>query len=223
MSIDDTMAAIAAQRADAADAADDDPFWEVELAGSGHDCLDALVPDREEGCEVWGHDSESDEEACVIVKDVVVAGTAITIQEVVNDGVLSNVGGELWEAAELLGQVLTDSGAMQDRHVVEVGAGLGLLGFLAARRGARSVALTDGVPALIRNLERSVAANANRHGPWECAEPPRVFRLDWTGEWGRGQPTYTLTYPTHLHHRTRNNNKTSDGTAINAANARTSL
>jgi len=66
----------------------------------------------------------------------------------------------LWEAATILSHILlpTATPATQplllDRRVIEVGAGLGLLGFLAARAGARTVALTDHDPELLRNLRQ---------------------------------------------------------------------
>ena len=59
--------------------------------------------------------------------------------------------------------------------VLEVGAGCGVVGFLAARLGARRVTFTDYLPGLLSNLDRSVDMNR-----LECPDTTfRVNHLEW--------------------------------------------
>ena len=59
--------------------------------------------------------------------------------------------------------------------VLEVGAGCGVVGFLAARLGARRVTFTDYLPGLLSNLDRSVELNAEACDGCEL----RVAHLEW--------------------------------------------
>ena len=59
--------------------------------------------------------------------------------------------------------------------VLEVGAGCGVVGFLAARLGARLVTFTDYLPGLLSNLDRSVELNAEACDGCEL----RVAHLEW--------------------------------------------
>ena len=59
--------------------------------------------------------------------------------------------------------------------VLEVGAGCGVVGFLAARLGARRVTFTDYLPGLLSNLYRSVELNAEACDGCEL----RVAHLEW--------------------------------------------
>ena len=59
--------------------------------------------------------------------------------------------------------------------VLEVGAGCGIVGFLAARLGARRVTFTDYLPGLLSNLDRSVELNAEACDGCEL----RVAHLEW--------------------------------------------
>lgn len=59
--------------------------------------------------------------------------------------------------------------------VLEVGAGCGVVGFLAARLGAARVTFTDYLPGLLSNLDRSVELNAEACDGCEL----RVAHLEW--------------------------------------------
>lgn len=68
----------------------------------------------------------------------------------------------------------------QGADVLEVGAGCGVVGFLAARLGARRVTFTDYLPGLLSNLDQSVELNREscpgtefrvRHLEWLSAAP----------------------------------------------------
>ena len=48
---------------------------------------------------------------------------------------------------------------VEGADILEVGAGCGAVGFLAARLGAKRVTFTDYLPGLLSNLDQSVALN----------------------------------------------------------------
>lgn len=76
-------------------------------------------------------------------------------------------GGTVWDAAIVLATYLVDNAKqlVRGRRVLEVGAGLGLAGLAAAASGASHVHITDFDAAVVANIERNIAANAE-----ECAE-----------------------------------------------------
>ena len=65
---------------------------------------------------------------------------------------------DLWRGATALASVL-EGEEVEGMHVVELGAGCGLPGLLAAKLGASAVLLTDKDPAVVEALRLSVAAN----------------------------------------------------------------
>lgn len=65
--------------------------------------------------------------------------------------------------------------SLHGADVLEVGAGCGVVGFLAARLGARRVTFTDYLPGLLSNLDRSVELNAEACDGCEL----RVAHLEW--------------------------------------------
>ena len=65
---------------------------------------------------------------------------------------------DLWRGATALASVLEEED-VAGRTVVELGAGCGLPGLLAAKLGASAVLLTDKDPAVVEALRLSVAAN----------------------------------------------------------------
>ena len=163
---------------------DGDEFWAVASRDVLNDSDSA--EDELDGHGFWGAMDEppqAESDAAVVVRDVQVAGHAVAIRELRHEGVLSDVycstGGEVWEAAHILAALLGASpGVLEGQRVLELGAGLGLLGFYAARAGAASVTLSDHAPELLQNLRQSVECNAARHGPW-CGRAPAVEKLDW--------------------------------------------
>lgn len=64
---------------------------------------------------------------------------------------------------------------LKGADVLEVGAGCGVVGFLAARLGARRVTFTDYLPGLLSNLDKSVELNAEASVGCEL----RVRHLEW--------------------------------------------
>jgi protein-lysine N-methyltransferase EEF2KMT len=88
------------------------------------------------------------------------------------------VGAKLWRAASMLSdRLFEDPAFVRGQSVLELGAGVGLCGLLAAKLGARRVALTDFEPALLDSLV--LAARDNR-APGDAET--RVARCDWREE-----------------------------------------
>jgi len=81
----------------------------------------------------------------------------------------------LWRAAAILADRALLAPAtrisVEGRSVVELGAGLGVPGMVAARLGASRVALTE-QPSLVELLERNAAANFDK--------PPAVVEFSWS-------------------------------------------
>jgi SAM-dependent methyltransferase len=103
---------------------------------------------------------------------------------------LSNgVGGKLWKAALLLAEQLEDDSEkrggggedgttidVKDKTVLELGAGVGLVGFAAAKLGAKEVVLSDFEAPLLEALRGSVERNG-------CSEETTKVRwLDWRAD-----------------------------------------
>lgn len=115
---------------------------------------------------------------------------AVPIRE--TDYVEGGLGWRVWASAvvmcrEMLTRVQTASGfpELLGADVLEVGAGCGLAGFLAARLGAKTVVFTDYLPGLLRNLDESVALNRDALslvGSGVGSSPAASFRvhhLEW--------------------------------------------
>ena len=102
---------------------------------------------------------------------------------------LSNgVGGKLWKAALLLAEQLDDIGEegepkdddgviidVKDKTVLELGAGVGLVGFAAAKLGAKEVVLSDFEAPLLEALTESVERNGSE-------KTTKVRWLDWRAD-----------------------------------------
>ncbi len=119
---------------------------------------------------------------------------------------LSNgVGGKLWKAALLLAEQLDDereegegeSGVgidVKDKTVLELGAGVGLVGFAAAKLGAKEVVLSDFEAPLLEALEESVKRNelVGKEGEEKTT---KVRWLDWRADGAGEEGTPTTSKP----------------------------
>jgi predicted nicotinamide N-methyase len=93
------------------------------------------------------------------------------------------LGWRVWRGALSLCEELERRPALvAGRRVLELGAGCGLVGLLAARLGAASVVLTDSVPALLQCCVENAEANGLSEGV--C-----VHCLDWTDITSSSVPT----------------------------------
>ncbi|KAJ8612919.1 hypothetical protein CTAYLR_006189 [Chrysophaeum taylorii] len=100
-------------------------------------------------------------------REILVNGIRLFPSLVNEDGLFGATGGELWDAARHLAAWVAQN--RFEGTVVELGAGLGLVGLVAAREN--NVLLTDNDPEVLRNLKKTVRANASR---------AEVAYLDWT-------------------------------------------
>lgn len=103
-----------------------------------------------------------------------VSGQELRIRQVF--GANLGVAAPVWEAAiHLCGYLEEQSVELRGKRIIELGAGTGLLGILAARLGA-VVTLTD-LPVAITHLKANVSANTPSSGwPSAC---PTVCPLSW--------------------------------------------
>jgi predicted nicotinamide N-methyase len=84
---------------------------------------------------------------------------AITLRDA--SAVTGGLGWRVWRAALILCDLLTETPALvRGRRVLEVGAGCGCCGMLAAALGAADTVLTDCLPGLLEALDENVALNA---------------------------------------------------------------
>ncbi|KAJ3007641.1 hypothetical protein HKX48_009005 [Thoreauomyces humboldtii] len=84
-----------------------------------------------------------------------------------------------WEAALRFGEFLLDGRLdVSGKRVLELGAGTGFLGLLAARQGAESVMLTDVDQGVLARLRENVAINDSGQ-PHGFGSSVTVCRLDW--------------------------------------------
>jgi predicted nicotinamide N-methyase len=96
---------------------------------------------------------------------------------VIETGLGNGVGARLWGAALTLSRLVRDGpDLVRGRDVLELGSGVGLCGLLAAKMGAKTVALSDFEEPLLDALDRGVAENDVGH----CSVVVRA--LDWTKE-----------------------------------------
>ena len=96
--------------------------------------------------------------------------------KIIETGLSNGVGAKIWHAAKTLSKMLiADAALVRDKDVLELGAGVGMCGFVAARLGARSVTLSDFEEPLLLALEKSAELNG-------AGSVARVCALDWTKE-----------------------------------------
>mmetsp|Transcript_24145 Transcript_24145/g.27569 ORF Transcript_24145/g.27569 Transcript_24145/m.27569 type:complete len:178 (-) Transcript_24145:395-928(-) len=76
---------------------------------------------------------------------------------------LQSTGLTLWKSSEILCSYLCDHPEIvQNKSVVELGAGLGCAGIIGHKLGASKVVLTDGDTETLENMRHNVAANVKQ-------------------------------------------------------------
>ena len=177
--------------------AETDEMWALAMAPDppASACLDMLAPDSEEedfASSMYADDATKGGEQPVTSGRVstfkfptATSAEAVTLtvqqlqdaQTSLEGSRMSRmVGGEVWEAALLLGTYLCGEGAdrVRGRRICELGAGVGLPGLAALGMGAEEVVLSDFPPAVLENLR----GNAHRN-PAADGREARVVQLDW--------------------------------------------
>lgn len=110
------------------------------------------------------------------VRSLVFGAHEVSVRE--TDYVEGGLGWRVWASGVVMCRALVERAEemrLAGADVLEVGAGCGIAGFLAARLGARRVTFTDYLPGLLRNLDASVELN-------RAARPDAEFRvkhLEW--------------------------------------------
>ena len=110
------------------------------------------------------------------VRSLVFGAHKVSVRE--TDYVEGGLGWRVWASGVVMCRALVERAEemrLAGADVLEVGAGCGVAGFLAARLGARRVTFTDYLPGLLRNLDASVELN-------RAARPDAEFRvkhLEW--------------------------------------------
>jgi predicted nicotinamide N-methyase len=93
--------------------------------------------------------------------------------------VTGGLGWRVWRAALIVCDLLRETPALvRGRRVLEVGAGVGACGMLAAAVGARDTVLTDCLPGLLEALDENVELNA---APAEPPAAPWALRVSALG------------------------------------------
>lgn len=99
----------------------------------------------------------------------------------VQEGSLGDgVGAKVWVVAHIMCRRLSrDASLVRGRRVLEIGAGCGVCGIVAAQQGAAAVVLTDNVPAVLDNLRACIHLNgAADEKRWDDGAM-HVRHLDW--------------------------------------------
>eukprot|EP00741_Cyanophora_paradoxa_P020146 tig00000219_g19447.t1 len=123
----------------------------------------------------------SNSDSCSVppVREVVVAGHPIRLRQMAFAEV--DVAYKVWDSALVLAQhIVSDSSLVEGKEVIELGAGCGLVGIVAARY-ARRVVTTDYLPRILETLRENVQANARWDGPSDVDVSRRIAveKLDW--------------------------------------------
>jgi len=105
----------------------------------------------------------------------------VTIRELpLADGVHGSTGNQLWPAGSILAQeLLRRPQLVQDRFILDLGAGCGLAGLAAAALGARRVLLTDCDGETVCNIHHNIQANRHLWGPEGGNCEVQAEALDW--------------------------------------------
>ncbi|KAG1668386.1 hypothetical protein FOA52_004896 [Chlamydomonas sp. UWO 241] len=85
---------------------------------------------------------------------------------VIKEGALGDgLGAKVWTVAHVLAREISSAPQLvRGRRVLEIGAGCGLNGIVAAKCGAAEVVLTDNEGPVLRNLAECMAMNAGESG-----------------------------------------------------------
>jgi predicted nicotinamide N-methyase len=114
------------------------------------------------------------------------------------------VGGILWPSAVVLSNYLIkEAHLVRGKSVVEIGAGVGLAGLVAASLGAHSVVLSDGYDKMLENLQTNIELNTGdiavdgRRPAVPESSSMSVQSLDWSalGDQVNSIETRSLKFP----------------------------
>jgi len=140
-----------------------DPFWDLAMAPAS--AQEDVSSDTEYASSVYN------------CREVEIHGLRLCIRELLSeDGVMGEVGGELWSCSFVLALLLLQTEGLLSGSLCEVGAGCGLTGLVIARSGS-ALHITDAIPHLLENLEETIVLNEARYG--QFAARPVVAALDW--------------------------------------------
>lgn len=119
---------------------------------------------------VLGATSDDDEELRILVRELPMA-----------DGVHASTGNQLWTSSVLLARLIVERCELfRGRRVMEMGAGCGLCGIVAARF-ARQTKITDGDAEVVDNIRHNVQVNRSVWQAWDFEDVREVVaeQLDW--------------------------------------------
>lgn len=141
-------------------------------------CVDGLACNRK-ATEADNQENQNDFDGYRVLE--IPEGDCIVVRVASQMGGALETGAQIWTAGAALFS-LCSCGMLDESlrgHVLELGAGTGVVGLALARRSApvTRVTLTDGQPGVVENLKHNVAATSSI-----CAlsVPVEVLRLEWT-------------------------------------------
>lgn len=161
--------------------------WTLENSEEIEECLDSKVPDAERMNNALALVPYSEESVLPVHKlerTFTYCGREIIIKQ---DWSGIGVAAVVWDAAEILAEYLESRpDIVKGKNVIELGAGTGLVGIVAALQGAR-ITITDREEVL-EYLQTTVKKNL----PAEIYEQTKILPLDWTKDLNKFPSTFDV-------------------------------